>query len=291
MKSKTTKINFQNKNNEKSYFDLIKIEDVLENEQQEFNSFKNHTILFYSMLIFTEGEGIHTINYHDYHYEEGTIFTLKKDTIHKFSPNKSKGYLLIFTENFIVSYLSEFESLKLLQVYNEMLFSPKVQLDSKTFIDIKNLVKQLNNEYFEKDDVFSPSLIRSFLHIITTILYRIKSRGNHMVENKLYLNQFNQFQKLVNQYCFQSRKVLFYSKKMGVTPKTLSNITKNIYNKPAKSFIDDILILQIKRLLLNSKLTIKEIAFKVGFEDSTNFFNYFKKQTNLTPKQFITKNK
>ncbi|MBI0400047.1 helix-turn-helix transcriptional regulator [Cyclobacterium marinum] len=51
--------------------------------------------------------------------------------------------------------------------------------------------------------------------------------------------------------------------------------------------MDDFIILQAKRNLINSTTNSAELAYKLGFEDPTNFTKYFKKNTGLTPKSFI----
>ena len=124
------------------------------------------------------------------------------------------------------------------------------------------------------------------MHVLITRLFRLKSKTNEAFENKKYLPQFIAFQKIVERDCFESKKVGYYANKMGVTTKTLNNITQNVIGKNAKSFIDEIVILQIKRLLINSQLSFTEIAYQSGFDDPTNFFKYFRKQTRLSPKQF-----
>ncbi|WP_333865082.1 helix-turn-helix domain-containing protein [Sphingobacterium sp.] len=43
-----------------------------------------------------------------------------------------------------------------------------------------------------------------------------------------------------------------------------------------------------KRLLKSTDLSIKEIAFKLGFIDSPHFSNFFKQYTCMSPKQFRT---
>ena len=71
-----------------------------------------------------------------------------------------------------------------------------------------------------------------------------------------------------------------------MTPKTLSNITHHVAGKSAKAFIDGILTLQIKRMLINSSLPIKSIAYQAGFSEPTNLFKFFKRYTNQTPEAF-----
>jgi AraC-like DNA-binding protein len=57
-------------------------------------------------------------------------------------------------------------------------------------------------------------------------------------------------------------------------------------NQPAKTYISEYLTLEIKRFLMNTNLSIKEIAYQTGFEDPTNFVKFFKKHSNRTPAEF-----
>ena len=73
---------------------------------------------------------------------------------------------------------------------------------------------------------------------------------------------------------------------MNCTSKTLNNVCNAILNKPAKSVINEILIIQIKRLLINTKHPVFEIAYKVGFVEPNNMYRYFKKHTKYTPQDY-----
>jgi len=73
---------------------------------------------------------------------------------------------------------------------------------------------------------------------------------------------------------------------MGISAKTANNITRSILNKSAKAFIDEECITQIKRMLLNTPLSVKEIAYEVGFEEPTHLYKFFKRQVGETPEQF-----
>ena len=103
------------------------------------------------------------------------------------------------------------------------------------------------------------------------------------------MHQFLELQSLIEKHCKQSRSVKFYADKLHVTSKTLNNITKEIVKKTAKALIDEILMLQIKRQLINTNLTIKEIAYLKGFDEPTNFFKFFKRFSKHTPELFREK--
>lgn len=289
MKEKPIQINFNNQQNPKAEFDIIKLEELFLRMHLKHSPFDSHLVKFYILIIIEAGKNIHTIDFTQYECQEGTLLTIRKDQIHKFHKNSSvKGTALLFTDEFLVSYLEKLEALKSLQLFNELLCEPVLQLQESKFQEILDIVKQLEIEYFNINDSYSSGIIRSELHILITKLFRIKSQNNPTAYNRKYLNEFIKLQKLAEDKVTKTNKVADYAEMMNVSSKTLNNITKDIINKTAKEFIDDICIKQIKRLLINTKLSIKEIAYTSGFDEITNFFKYFKRQTKLTPEQFRT---
>ena len=286
MKEKLKHIDFDNQDNPKSYFDIVKIEDLLQKDLNH-DIAKNHLVKFYIILFVYEGEGYHTIDFTDYSYKKGTVLLIRKDQIHKFfrSPNV-KGYLLVFTEEFIISHLNRMEALKSMQLFNDSLSFPKIEFNNEEAIfDFGILLKHLELEYSIRD-TYSVGITRSILHIVITNLFRIKAKTGHFIESKKYMAQFLEFQKLVEEDCFKSKKVQYYAQKLSVSTKTLNKVVNNVVNVSAKTFIDERTIMQIKRLLISTDHSIKEIAYIAGFSDPTNFFKYFKKFTDNSPEVF-----
>ena len=280
-------IKFQNKNKPTAHFDVLKLENLFKRMDLDHSIEKFHKVDFYLILLIEDGKGYHTIDFTDYQCTNGTILTIRKDQIQKFfKSNSIKGSLLLFTDEFLVSYLEKSENLRVLQLFNDLLSSPKLQLNTIDFSEVQQIRQRIEYEYFEKNDSYSMNIIRSELHILITKLFRIKSNNNNLDIERKYLREFIRFQSLVESHSSSTSKVKDYAIKLGVSTKTLNTITKEIVNKSAKEFIDDIAIRQIKRLLINTELSIKEIAYKSGFEETTNFYKYFKRSTQYTPEQF-----
>ncbi len=280
-------IKFDNKTNPKSYFDIIRIEELLQ-RKLDHNICTNHIVKFYIIVFVLEGEGYHTIDFTDYKYQKGTILLIRKDQIQKFFKSTNvKGYLLVFTEEFIVSHLNKPEALKSFQLFNEFLSFPKIELKDieDEFSNFHILIKQIESEY-KCNDEYSIGIIRSALHMMITKLFRIKSKNGQLSSKKKYLAEFLSFQEMVEKNCFTNKKVKEYAQKMGFSTKTLNNIVQTVVNKPAKAFIDEIAIMQIKRLLISTNKPIKEIAYLAGFDDPANFFKYFKKSVGSSPESF-----
>lgn len=287
MADKLEHIKFHNKQNPDATFDIVQYEDIFERDDLDHSPFKPHLVEFYIILFIEKGNGFHTIDFTDYSCESGAILTIRKDQIHKFSNNKSlRGSALLFTNDFLVSYLEQLETQKSLQLFNELLGVPKIQLTNNEKNEVSELIKRIKKEYFEFNDAYALEIIRSELHILITKLYRIKSQRKQIISNRKYLNEFIEFQKLVEENVTSTTRVNDFARMMGVSTKTLNNISKSIINKTAKEFIDEICLKQIKRLLINTELSIKEIAYESGFEETTNFYKYFKRQTKTTPEQF-----
>ena len=283
--SNVQQVKFENERVE-SQFDIIMLDDLLSRDIKDHTLYDFQQINFYMMLFYTSGTGVHTIDFTDYEINKGTILSIRKDQIHKFGQTDAQGYLLLFTDEFLMQFFEESEVLKTLQLFNELLNSPKVQLNSKQFTEIDVLATEIYNEYFQVNDHHSLGIVRSLLHILFRKILRLKSGSDAITMTKKYLPEFVNFQSLVENQCFTTKKVLDYAGQMMISTKTLNNITNTIVHKSAKQFIDEILVKQIKRLLINTDVTIKEIAYTTGFEEPTNLYKFFKKNTGLTPEQF-----
>ena len=280
-------IKFQNSQNPNAAFDIIPLESLNKRKDINHSPFESHLVEFYLIILIENGNGLHRIDFKDYQFKKGTLLTIRKDQIQQFYKNDDvKGRILLFTDEFLISYLEKLEALKALQLFNEVLGEPKIQLAKNDFLQTLNLIERIEKEYFNINDEYSLGIIRSELHILIAKLFRIKSQRNELVSSRKYLSEFIDFQNLVENSAAQHKQVKYYAQLMGVSSKTLNTITRTIVNKSAKEFVDEICTKQIKRLLINTEQSVKEIAYAMGFEETTNFYKYFKRQTEITPEQF-----
>ena len=265
---------------------MVTLDEVFKKSPEDHKQTENHNLSFFVLFIITKGNGIHTINYKDYTYQEGTVFCLRKGTTHRFTKNNSEAELLVFTEDFIIKHLGEKEGLKTFQLFNELLESPKIQLSKLLLVEVETILNQISNETRATLDTFSSSIKRSLLHILISKLYREQTKNKNTFTNTQYLNQFLEFQNLIEEQWSKNKTALHYAKQMSITSKTLNKIVKSTIKISAKSLIDDIVTTQIKHLLVNTELSVTEIAYQAGFDDPANFYKYFKKNTSFSPNQF-----
>jgi AraC-like DNA-binding protein len=77
-----------------------------------------------------------------------------------------------------------------------------------------------------------------------------------------------------------------YSRMIGVTPNHLTQTVKLLTGKTSSQIIKAKQLLEIKRLLVHTNLSVSEIANQLNFEDQSYFTKFFKRETGITPIQY-----
>ncbi|HAA12968.1 MAG TPA: hypothetical protein DCE41_15270 [Cytophagales bacterium] len=267
-------------------FDLFPLERLKDRTDLNPPIHLLHRVEFYNLLFIQSGQGVHTIDFEDIHYGPRSVLTIRKDQIHRFKAVEARGYMLLFTEEFLISYLERDGAQMISELFNELLFPQHTVLNTTQATQVGTLVQDMEEEFLQPLDGHTSGILRNLLQVLVSRLHRIRSGQAPQRHHTAYLQDFLKLQALVEAQCGHTRAVKDYADLMGVTPKTLSNITHRILKKAPKTFIDEVATLQIKRLLINSALSVKEIAYQTGFEEPTNLFKFFKRYTGLTPQEF-----
>ncbi len=282
--SKNTEVLSFKKNVENVGFEIIRLSEFY--SRIDKNRQRAHIINFYAVLCITEGNGVHEINFESYPYDRDSLLFINKGQHHKWVDyENTKGYIIVFTETFLANNQLKFRDLSYSFPYNIYLYKPYLKLNAKIAPSFLNLIDFLYAEYQlpeseEKDEILQ-CLLRTFL-------LKIKSEKpvDEQYSNVLQKELFIRFQKMIDQRLHQSRNVNDYCNWLSVSYKKLNECCKAFTTKTAKNFVDSILLLKAKQLLVENKNSISQIAYLLSFEEPTNFAKFFKKHTHYTPKEF-----
>ncbi|MGN0201356.1 MAG: helix-turn-helix domain-containing protein [Candidatus Cryptobacteroides sp.] len=94
---------------------------------------------------------------------------------------------------------------------------------------------------------------------------------------------YKHFIALVAEHHTRERGVAFYASRMGLSPKYLSKLVKQVSGRSAPEWIDAYVILEAKNMLKYSDASIKEIVYRLHFSDAAVFHKFFKAHTGMTP--------
>lgn len=97
---------------------------------------------------------------------------------------------------------------------------------------------------------------------------------------------FNQFCRLLVEHCYSQHEVKFYAEKLCITPYYLSKITDKTMNASPKELINRQIIMEMKRLLTTTDISIKELAARFHFDTMSYMARFFRRYTGLTPNEF-----
>lgn len=242
---------------------------------------------FYDILIVTQGSGTHTIDFIEYEIEPCSIFFLTPGQVHSLSVSEDiEGYTLFFDPEF---YLIDrpSKSLRELPFFHSAQNKPKLKVDCTEESYIHNILQDMLAErHGQHDNRYS--VIRSYLELLMLKLSRFYTQKQEKPKHHspYFVNLMNKFDKLIDAHFHETRSVQFYADKLCVTPKNLSAISKKVYNKTSREVIQERVILEAKRLLLHSDMSMMEIAQKLNLYDPSYLVKFFKKAVGQTPQQF-----
>lgn len=271
-------------------FEVLNYQDIFGIEGMDHDPLAYHQIDFYIMLFVHENQGAHGVDFQTISFQPGSLLTIRKDQIHKFIPNQAQATALIFTEDFVLSEANEISVRTVHEFFNELLFSQHTKLSPALIEEANQLLQIVQREFKKERDESSPAIIRNLLQSLIYKIHRERKKHSTVALSHTYTRQFLAFQGLVEDHCFEEKSVKFYADQLAVTTKTLNNTTRNVLNISAKSFIDQLLTMRIKRQLLNSSDSIKQIAYDNGFDEPSNLFKFFKRNTDQTPEEFRKEN-
>ncbi|MHA3043901.1 helix-turn-helix domain-containing protein [Riemerella anatipestifer] len=280
------KVQYQGRD-KKVGFEMFPLENLVNIDiPNNHNPFQPHRIDFFAILFLTSGAVEHTLDFKKYHLTPYDCLVISKGQVHSFdSVHKYKGFLILFTEDFLEINISKSTINNISKIYNYHIFGSKYKVEKES-IEIFNL---LNKEQKEKNHNLKPNIVASLL---SAFLLKLENHNQKEPFKATYNHQYDLFvcfEKNLEKYFSENRNAKFYAEKQNITYKHLNEVCKQFSNKSAKEFIDDFIILEAKRQLSSTNLSVKEIAYYCGFDEVTNFQKYFKKITAETPISFRQK--
>ncbi len=281
-------IDFTNRYKKDFEFAVVTNKQALRDDVPEnINPFKPTRAQYYSILFIIEGEGQHFIDFQRYNYKRGSIIFVEKGQIQAFEKNTNRKAIFFgFTEKFLEKNTLGSNLIQQINLYNYHLYPPLLQLEESEIHFFEVIANRITDEFYAPDDFATEEIIASLLKMFLLLAERIRKKTVYKSVHPTYYPTFLHFQKLLAQHLLTNRKVIYYAQLLQISTKKLNRITQEIIHKPAKQYIHERLIMEMKRLLMNTNLSIKEIAYQTGFEEPTNFVKYFKKETTITPSNF-----
>jgi AraC family transcriptional regulator, transcriptional activator of pobA len=241
---------------------------------------------FYFMSIVRTGSATKIDGFNTYEIKPHTLWSTPIGQIHsaKNWTADATGYYLSFSPDFI-------ETKPNLQKLVQR--SPFFQYDAPHYLylsqeesDIIYTIFQKIEAEFERNDDMSHDLIRLYITEIFHLSERYRASKQTPESPSVSKTLSDRFKALLEKQFIYQKGIPYYADQLAVHPNYLSNVIKAETGLTAGDLIRERIIQEAKYLLYQSDLSVKEIAYYLQFEDSSNFSKFFKKNTDLSPQEY-----
>lgn len=282
----------------------LPVNEIIDNDGLTINNLKDlHPVLpfksigyrpsYFSFLFVKDAKGKYTTDDVSFITEPGTIYFTNPGHFKSFEWEEINDvYLITVTEAFLkenvhTNIFEEFPFLLSETVY------PR-NLNETDFKEFETIYLQMEKEFGSTSSIKN-KVIGSFLVIL---LLKIKeafwnnynpiyegNKSSQIVKN-FKKNLEHHFRELLDGKTDKQLRVKDYALAQNLHENYLNNVIKSKTGKSVSNWISEKLIAEAKSLLKNSTLSIKEIAYKLGFIETSHFSNYFKKNTKISPEEY-----
>ncbi len=252
----------------------FKVEFEAVNDQNVEVSF-SHRHFFYAVYWMHEGSGTHVIDFEEYDVRPDRLFFIKPEQVHFLHGGAHMKYsALQFTEDFMMPFLTGHQND--IAVYKDL-----CQAEAER---IGILFKQLQTESAGKLP-FSNAIVQSE---INTLLLELERISIPALKTSATADILRKYKDLIDEEFTKERQVNNYAKQLGISPNYLNVLARRHLGKSALEMINERVILEVKRMLIQTEYGVSEIAYKLGFDELSYFSRFFKRHTGMTPLGFRT---
>lgn len=230
-----------------------------------------------------------------YDYDEGVMYFLAPGQVLNASPRPNKdenpsGWILLIHPDFLwgTSLANRIRNYDFFDYEaNEALF-----LSEREELIINQIIKNIEEEYCQNIDQYSQSIIVSQIETMLQYSERFYNR-QFITRQKSSHEILHQLERILNHY-FSTESisikglptVTYLSEQLHISPGYLGSLLRNLTGVSTQQMIQNKVIELAKLKLSTTKLSITEIAYELGFEQSQSFSRLFKQKTHQTPLAF-----
>jgi len=252
------------------------------------NTILNQTEKSFLKIVFVKAGGHVVIDFNDYKLEQDAIFFISMGQYYWFDDN-CKGTMLYYNKDFYCVEIHDKEVACDGILFHNVYRVPVVYMSNDAAVTMQNILLQIKDEMAE-NEIATEEMLRTLLKQIIIKCTRIWKQ-NHQEDTTEALPEveFSRiFSQLVERHFINLHTVSEYAVLLHITAKALNKRITRYSSSTPNDIIKNRIILEAKRLLAHTQLSIKEISYQLGYEDASYFTRFFTKHTITSPLNFRT---
>ncbi|MBF6328306.1 helix-turn-helix domain-containing protein [Nocardia transvalensis] len=248
------------------------------------NPFEPARLTFHTLITVRSGRLRHIVDVVDHTLGPDDWLWVRPGQVHQFTPDlyRADGLILYFS----ASYLDTATVAAALA--DEPIHQRPVRPASSDRLALHATSDLLRAEYQRKTALPDAVRVELARHLLTTIVLRLAHLQDVDHPVRAGGDAFHRFRRAVEQNYMHTHRVADYARELGYSTRTLTRAALAATGHGAKTYIDDRVLLEAKRLLVHTDLPAAAIGARVGLPDPTAFNRFFRQRTGTTPAAFRT---
>lgn len=240
---------------------------------------------YYILGMVESGKGCGIIDLKECRITSGYIFLIQPGQIHRFLNSENvKGWMLMVDSKFVGCVEK--------CIFDKFsLYASSFNIDKQHEAELKQIIILLNNRISHVNDKLSKEIVarlaESFIGIIAETIQHLNIQ--HLKFSQRHVEIVVSFRHLLAEHISASRKPSYYASHLNISTVYLNEVVKEITGMSSSLYIKNEMVLQAKRMLVYSNLSVKEIAFRLGIDDYAYFSRLFTQSTGINPTSFRQK--
>lgn len=237
-------------------------------------------------ILFVEAGGRVVVDFEEYQLDQAALFFLNVGQ-HYALDATCAGTVLYYNRDFYCVEIHDREVACDGILFHNAYEIPVVRVDAAAGPAVAALLRAIRQELGQAD-AHQEEMVRLLLKQLIIMATRgWKQQHGVAGEAARQAVEFARtFSQLVEWHFRRHHTVAEYAALLHLTPKALHKRLARSGHAPPNEVIKSRIVLEAKRLLAHTPLLVKEIAYQLGYEDTSYFSRLFAQQTGTTPHDF-----
>ncbi|RZJ91652.1 MAG: AraC family transcriptional regulator [Chryseobacterium sp.] len=273
---------------------MVSVVNNMDNEYESYKMATSFVLDFYKISYFANPSGQFKYGQNLHDFDEGGMFFISPgQVISNYEDNGDHSGLTLFIHpDFLLGYTLA----RKIKEYGFFSYSTDelLHLSDPEKQTVVSLFKIIEAELKLPIDGLSQDVIISQIELLLTYSNRFYKR-QFITRKSINNNLLQKIEEILENHFSDTialdkriPTVQSLAEQLNISPSYLSDMLRSLTGQSTLQHIQNKLIEKGKEKLMNTELTISEIAYGLGFEHSQSFSRLFKTKTNLSPLEFRT---
>lgn len=166
--------------------------------------------------------------------------------------------------------------------------SQRIVFDTLTKERVRKVFEILNQVLYIDQHPVDAEIILAYLNLLLSELNSAYFKNNEPVDAlNANLSKFIEFKLVVETHLTEQPSMNAIAEKLALTTNSLYRLVKDYSGVSPKDYFTNRLIIEARKKLRYSNLSVKELAYELGFNDPDYFSRFFKKCTGKSVSEFL----